>query len=183
AGDSAAVNPDAAVSVSAGLRFDNVEIVDGQRTVLEATLQPMGIATTYPTSVAEGSPYAVTSVLTDPTGIWYGLATSLGLYRSNAPFAVDRGAPAVFFAGMTTLNATQKQFTGEPFRPTATGTIYAQVSSRITFNGGAYAVDLTDRALVRGEDLAQTTVTAATTGFQLNLATSALGVDRFLVGV
>lgn len=183
AGDSGAVNPDAAVSVSAGIRFNNVEIVDGQRTVLEATLQPMGIATTYPTSVAQGSPYALTSVLTDPTGIWYGLATSLGLYRSNAPFTVDRGASAVFFAGVTTLNATQKQFTGEPFRPTATGTIYAQVSSRITFNGGTYAIDLTDRALVRGEDLAQTTVTAATTGFQLNLTTSALGVDRFLVGV
>lgn len=182
ASDSLTPQPDTLPVVSAGMRLTNVNVPDGNTVTLPVTLQNITVVGTVPSSINAGEPFPADVTLTDPSGLFYDVFSFLNLYRSDTIVATDRGGSASPVTTVEVLSATQKRFTGTPFRPSATGVMYSQ------YGGG---VATTDRKVIfyvagpsrqRNENLLVTNVAAAAAGIRVNI-TSPIGVSRFIVAV
>jgi hypothetical protein len=135
-----------------------------------------------PTTVAAGEPFDAQATLTDPSGLFYDISQWTNLYRSDATFTTDRSAPGGQVFNPEVLNAVQKRFSGQPFRPTEVGTIYSQYGSGVSVAFGRVIFWIFSPAMQLGQAPNQTTVTPATTGVRVNL-TAPAGVTRFIVAV
>lgn len=182
AADSLSTQPDTLPLVAAGVRLVNLTIPAGNTVTLHAALQPMTLEGTVPSSLNAGESFLADATLTDPSGLFYDIVTSVSLFRSDVPAPFDRGGVAMPVAEAQTLSATQKRFTASLFRPTATGTIYSQYSIGVVPPDRSVIFWLTGPSRERGDPLLTTVVAAATTGIRVNV-TSPVPVTRFVVGV
>lgn len=182
AADSLSALPDTLPVVAAGTRASNINVVDGQRTVVPAVLEPITYAGTVPETVAAGNPFNASVTLTDPSGLFYDVFTFTNLYQGYVNFTADRQLPSVQLTTVDVLSSVSKRFTGQPFRPTQTGTLYSQYGGGVSVGGGRVIFWLFSPSMQLGQAPAQTTVTPATTGIRVNI-TAPAGVTRFLVGV
>lgn len=182
AADSLTPLPDTLPVISAGKRITNVNVPTGNTITIPVTLEDITLAGTVPSIVNAGEPFQADVTLTDPSGLFYDIFTSINLYRSDSIVATDRAGSASPVPSVETISATQKRFAGAPFRPSVAGTIYSQ------YGGG---VATTDRKVIfyiagpsrqRNENLLATTVTPAAAGVRVNI-TSPVAVSRFVVAV
>lgn len=180
--DSLSTLPDTLPIIAAGAKLANLTIPAGNTIPVSATLQPMSLTGTVPSTITAGEPFTADVTMTDPSLLFYELVTSATLLRSDTLVSVDRTGSGVAVGGVQVLNATQKRFTGTPFRPTAAGSIYSQYAAGIVTTDRRVIFLLLGPSLQRGESLLATTVAAATTGIQVSV-TSPIPVTRFVVGV
>ena len=180
--DSLSLLPDTLPVVAAGMRATNLTVTNGQRTVVPATLEAITYVGTVPATVPAGDPFDAQVTLTDPSGLFYDVFTFTNMYRGYTNFTADRQLPSVQLTTMEVLSSVSKRFTGQPFRPTQTGTLYSQYGGGVNIGGGRVIFWVFSPAVQLGQQPNQTTVTAATTGLRVNI-TAPAGVTRFIVGV
>lgn len=180
--DSLTPLPDTLPVVSAGALFTGVNVPAGNTTPLTATLNEITVSGSVPTIIGAGEPFVADVTLTDPSGLFAGIFTFLNLYRSDSIVSNDRAGSAVSVGGAQVISSTQKRFTAEVFRPTATGTIYSQYGGGIALSNRSVIFYVVGPSRQRNEDLLTTTVTPATTGIRVAV-TSPVAVARYVVAV
>lgn len=182
AADSLTPLPDTLPVISAGTKFTNVNIPAGNTVPLNATLGSVGITGIVPSSITAGDAFVADITLTDNSRLFYDVFSFVNLYRSDTIVNIDRGGSAASVGGVLILSTTQKRFTANVFRPSATGTIYSQFGGGVATSDRSVVFYVVGPSRQRNENLLTTSVLPAVTGISVSV-TAPAAVTRFVVAV
>lgn len=183
AADAQSVNPDSLPIAAAGLVFNDVVVTQDQRTALTADLQPITMTGTITAAAQAGAPLASEVNITDPSRLFYDIASFVNLYNSYTAPTADRSVSAVQVRGLEFLAGDSYRYVDSVLRPTQTGTLYSQYGNGVSLNGGQVIFWIFSPSLQRGETLNSTVVSPSTSGLRINITNPAANVDRYIVAV